>query len=49
MTAEQYGAICDVSNANYQRMPPEFPGLHTSDEARAATNRILEILGLEVR
>ena len=50
VTAEQYGDICDVVERTYQNMPLTGgdPYLHTSREARAATNRIIEILGLEI-
>jgi hypothetical protein len=49
VTAEQYGEICDVVERTYQGWPldDDMPYLNTSKEARAATNRIIEILGLE--
>ena len=50
VTAEQYGDICDVVERIGLRLPPTDDSgfMHTSDEARRATNRIIEILGLEV-
>jgi hypothetical protein len=54
VTADQYGEICDVVERNYHGWPLTEPEplehlLHTSKEARAATNRIIEILGLEIQ
>jgi len=54
VTAEQYGDICDVVERIGLRLPPKPDDpddsgfMHTSNEARRATNRIIEILGLEV-
>jgi hypothetical protein len=50
VTVEQYGAICDVIERTYHGMPLTGgdPYLNTSPEARAATNRIIEILGLDI-
>jgi len=49
-SAEQYGDICDVVERTYHGWPldhdEENPWRHTSKEARAAANRILEILGI---
>ena len=50
--AEAFGLICDVVERTYQGWPldrqrDEAPVLHTSDEAREATARIFEILGVE--
>ena len=51
VTVEQYGDICDVvyrASQNWPLIPDDAnPFHHTSDVARAATNRILGILGLE--
>jgi hypothetical protein len=49
VTAEQYGEVCDVVERTYQGWPlaDDSGMLHTSREARAATTRIIEILGLE--
>jgi hypothetical protein len=50
VTAQQYGEICDVVERTYYGMPltgGDDPYLHTSAGARAAANRIIEILGLE--
>lgn len=51
VTAEQYGEICDVVERVYHGWPltDDSGFLHTSKEARAATNRIIEILGLEIQ
>jgi hypothetical protein len=51
VTAEQYGEICDAVERTYQGWPLTGgdPYLHTSPEARAAANRIIEILGLEIQ
>lgn len=45
--ADMYGAICNVIERNYMNLPlDELPQmLHTSKEAREATNAILEIVG----
>ena len=51
VTAEQYGDLCDVVYRASHGMPlvgdPCDPFMHTSDVARAAAMRIIEILGLE--
>lgn len=53
VTAGQYGEICDVVERTFHGWPltdTESPHLlHTSHEARAAANRIIEILGLEIQ
>jgi hypothetical protein len=51
VTAEQYGQICDVVERTYQGWPldDDMQYLNTSKEARVATNRIIEILGLEIQ
>lgn len=54
VTAEQYGDICDVVERtllkvlNGAPLTDDSPYLHTSPEARAATNRIIEILDLDI-
>ena len=50
VTAGQYGEICDVVERTYHQMPltDDVGILHTSPEARAAANRIIEILSLEI-
>lgn len=49
VTAGQYSDICDVVERVYQGLPldADEPFAHTSAEARAAANRIIEILGLD--
>jgi hypothetical protein len=50
--AEQYADICDVVERTYHGWPLDHdeanPWNHTSKEARAATNRILEILRVAI-
>lgn len=53
VTADQYGEICDVIEREV--LATASPGfgpadgyLHTSPQARAAANRIIEILGLDI-
>ena len=52
VTAEQYGDICDVvyrASCGWPLVPDDRdPYLHTSDVARAAAMRIIEILGLDI-
>ncbi len=50
ITVEQYGDICDVVERTYQNIPlvDDAPFQYTSNLARAATNRIIEILDLEI-
>ena len=51
VTAGQYGEICDVVERTYMGMPLTDDDLrlqHTSHQARAAANRIIEILGLDI-
>lgn len=50
VTAEQYGEICDVIERAHHGWPltDDSGFLHTSRGARAAANRIIKILGLEI-
>ena len=51
VTAEQYGDICDVIARVEFGWPPRDERdilRHTSDVAREATNRILDILVLDI-
>jgi hypothetical protein len=51
VTADQYGELCDVVERAYHQMPvdshKEDPHRHTSDYARAAARRIVDLLGLK--